>query len=275
MNPVLCIYHANCADGFGAAWVVRAALPEATFHPGVYGETPPDVSGFDVVMVDFTYPRDTIIAMAEVANSVVIIDHHAPALAQLVDLPDNVNVVFDKEHSGAMLTWKYFFLENPAPPLIAHIEDRDLWRFDLPNTKEIMACVFSHPYDFDVWGRLMTDDPYWLKREGEVILRKHNKDIAEMLPAATRYLTIAGYVVPAANVPWMMASDVGHILCEDFPFSATYWDGDGVRHFSLRSRKGVGVDVADIARKFGGNGHINAAGFKVSFKKAAEFELNL
>ena len=32
MNP-LCIYHGNCADGFGAAWVVRRALGFAVdFH---------------------------------------------------------------------------------------------------------------------------------------------------------------------------------------------------------------------------------------------------
>ena len=26
MSKVLCIYHANCADGFGAAWAVHRAL---------------------------------------------------------------------------------------------------------------------------------------------------------------------------------------------------------------------------------------------------------
>lgn len=48
----VCIFHANCADGFGAAWVVRKALGEIDFHPGaVPGEPPPDVTGKDVVMV--------------------------------------------------------------------------------------------------------------------------------------------------------------------------------------------------------------------------------
>ena len=32
----MCIYHGNCADGFGAAWVVRKALGEIDFHPGKY-----------------------------------------------------------------------------------------------------------------------------------------------------------------------------------------------------------------------------------------------
>ncbi len=44
MNP-LCIYHGNCADGFGAAWVFkRYADREFDFHPGVYQNDPPDVT---------------------------------------------------------------------------------------------------------------------------------------------------------------------------------------------------------------------------------------
>ena len=35
-RPTLCIYHGHCADGFGAAWVVRKALgPDIEFHAGI------------------------------------------------------------------------------------------------------------------------------------------------------------------------------------------------------------------------------------------------
>jgi hypothetical protein len=37
----MCIYHGNCADGFGAAWVVRKALGEIDFHGAKYQEPPP------------------------------------------------------------------------------------------------------------------------------------------------------------------------------------------------------------------------------------------
>lgn len=47
MNKVLCIYHGNCQDGFGAAWAVRHALGEdmVEFYPGVYQDEAPDVRG--------------------------------------------------------------------------------------------------------------------------------------------------------------------------------------------------------------------------------------
>ena len=60
MNP-LCIYHGGCDDGFAAAWCVRAALgDEVEFYPGVYAKEPPDATGRDVLMVDFSYKRPVL-----------------------------------------------------------------------------------------------------------------------------------------------------------------------------------------------------------------------
>ena len=55
MKP-LCIYHANCPDGFTAAWAVRRALgaDKVDFHPGFYHKEPPNAQGRDVVLVDFS-----------------------------------------------------------------------------------------------------------------------------------------------------------------------------------------------------------------------------
>ena len=41
----LVIYHANCWDGFCAAWIARKALGEIEAYPGYYGQSPPDVTG--------------------------------------------------------------------------------------------------------------------------------------------------------------------------------------------------------------------------------------
>ena len=72
----LCIYHGNCADGFGAAWVVRKALGDIDFHAGKYQAPPPDVTDKDVVIVDFSYKRPVLLEMAAKANSILILDHH-------------------------------------------------------------------------------------------------------------------------------------------------------------------------------------------------------
>ncbi len=113
----VCIFHANCADGFGAAWVVRKALGEIDFHGAKYQEPPPDVTGKDVVMVDFSYKRPVLLEMAEKANSILILDHHKTAVEDLIDLPANVTAKFDMGRSGAMLTWEHFFPGEAPPPL--------------------------------------------------------------------------------------------------------------------------------------------------------------
>lgn len=281
MNKTLCIYHGNCADGFGAAWVVRRALGDSVeFHPGVYGEAPPDVTGRDVLMVDFSYKRPVLDAMIEKAASLLILDHHKTAAADLDGLPkarDNwdmhwgylaapgcssVGALFDMNRSGAGLTWDYLNPGKPRPKLIDHIEDRDLWRFNLPGTREIQAAVFSYPYDFDIWDKLMDGDPQELAREGAVIERKHFKDIAELLKVGQRRMTIAGYDVPVCNLPYTLSSDAGHAMGKGERFAACYMDTPAGRVFSLRSAPD-GIDVSDIAKQFGGGGHKNAAGFTV------------
>lgn len=267
----ICIYHGNCADGFGAAWVVRKALGEIEFHSGKYQDPPPDVTGKDVVMVDFSYKRSVLLEIAAKASSILILDHHKTAAADLVDLPTNVTAKFDMERSGAMLTWDHFFPGQAPPDLLLHIEDRDLWRFALKNTREIQANVFSYPYDFQVWDTLMQADTADLAAAGEAIERKHFKDIHELLELTTRTMIIGGYAVPVANLPYTMSSDAGHALAKGNRFAACYWDTPEGRVFSLRSTD-EGLDVSEIAKQYGGGGHRNASGFRVSFAEAQAFE---
>jgi oligoribonuclease NrnB/cAMP/cGMP phosphodiesterase (DHH superfamily) len=266
----ICIYHGNCADGFTAAWVVRKALGDIEFHPGVYQEPPPDVSGKEVILVDFSYKRPVLEQIRDAAKSVTILDHHKTAQADLEGL-DGVEQVFDMDRSGARITWDYFFPNCPPPQVLLHVEDRDLWKFNLPDTREIQANIFSYPYAFDVWDRLMDTPPAELAIEGRAIERKHFKDIAELLAVVTRQMIIGGYKVPVANLPYIHVSDAAHKLAETAPFAACYWDTPEGRVFGLRSRED-GADVSEIAKQYGGGGHKHAAGFKVPYSVAMTLE---
>ena len=271
-DMTICIYHGNCADGFGSAWIVRKALGEIEFFHGKYQSPPPDVTGKDVVMVDFSYKRPVLLEMAEKASSILILDHHKTSAEDLVDLPANVTAKFDMNRSGAMLTWEHFFPGQEPPPLLLHIEDRDLWRFKLKNTREIQACVFSYPYDFEVWDRLMEGNLWILVTEGSAIERKHHKDVAELVSVCKRYADIGGYIVPVASLPYTLGSDAAHMMAQGEPFAACYWDTPGGRVYGLRATDD-GVDVSEVAKQYGGGGHRNAAGFTVSFAEAQKFEI--
>jgi oligoribonuclease NrnB/cAMP/cGMP phosphodiesterase (DHH superfamily) len=284
MPKFFCIYHGNCADGFASAWIVRHVLSEENvdFHAGVYQDPPPKVSGRNVIMVDFSYKRPVLEQMAQSANAILILDHHKTAEEDLHDLPPPLpfrewrknpagcSALFDLTKSGAGLTWDYMCVGYRRPDLINHIEDRDLWRFALEGTREIQANVFSWPYDFEVWDRLMRTPVKNLRAEGEAIERKHFKDIDELIRVVTRRMKIGGYIVPVANLPYTLTSDAGHKLASNEPFAACYWDTPEGRVFSLRSRPD-GVDVSEIAKQYGGGGHKNAAGFRVSFDQLEQF----
>lgn len=288
-DKTICIYHGNCADGFGAAWAVWKAHPNWEFYAGVHQDPPPDVSGRDVVMVDFSYKRPVIEAMLESAERILILDHHKSAMEDLNGLSHpKLTCIFDMERSGAGIAWDYYHAPHPRPKLINHIEDRDLWRFALPDTREIQATVFSYPYDFKVWDWLMLEAGLdQLRLEGQAIERKHHKDIAELVQAVTRPMVIGGYMVPMANLPYTLTSDAGHLLCGQVGFhgkhdkafsgehthlfAGCYWDTPEGRVFSLRSRDD-GADVGEIAKQYGGGGHKHASGFRVPFDELQQFE---
>ena len=275
----LCIYHGNCADGFGAAWVVRKALgSDVEFHSAHYGEPAPNVAGKNVIIVDFSYKYDVLVAMAEKAESVLVIDHHKTAMDDLRDVPaaelhyeahqrnsiGKLHALFDMNQSGASLTWDFFFPRHQRPDLINHIADRDLWQFKLPGTREIMADLFSYPQDFATWDLLFADDINALRLDGVAINRQHQKTVADLVRTTKRRMLIGGHDVPVANLPYMFASDAGHLMAEGEFFSGSYFDTPEGRTFSLRSTD-AGMDVSEIAKQYGGGGHRNAAGFRVPF----------
>lgn len=279
MNRPLVIYHGNCADGFSAAWCFwRKYGTNADYHAGVYQQDPPDVTGRDVYLVDFSYKRAVVEQMLAKANSVTLIDHHKTAIDDLRPLfvevqTDEMAYGLDKRagwfcdlnRSGATLAWDYLFPGEARPLLLGHIEDRDLWKFKLAGTREIQANVFSYEYTFEQWDRLMSADQVELLQmtvAGAAIERKHHKDIAELLGVCQRRMVIGGHDVPVASLPYTLVSDAAHKMAKGEPFAACYWDTAEGRVFGLRSND-EGLDVSDVAKQYGGGGHIRAAGFKV------------
>lgn len=279
MTKTICIFHANCADGFTAAWAVRWALGnEVEFTPAGYGDTPPDVTGADVVIVDFSYKRPVLERMALTARSILILDHHKTAQAELAGLPrprsdwrahrahaGNPVALFDMDRSGAQMAWDYF-CEGSRAYLVDIVADRDLWRWQEPFSREINAVIASHEMTFDTWddlaARLQADDDIGrVAAEGEAILRAHDKIVRQVIATSRRRMIIGGHDVPVAAAPYALASDTAGTMAEGEPFAATYVDGPKGRAFSLRSRSDTGVDVAEIAATYGGGGHRNAAGF--------------
>jgi oligoribonuclease NrnB/cAMP/cGMP phosphodiesterase (DHH superfamily) len=269
MNKYLCIYHSNCSDGFGAAyafneWTLENGITDVTYLPTHYGDPIPEVTGMHVYILDFSYDRETLLQMEKEAASLLVIDHHKSAERQLNGLEF---CIFDMNRSGAVLTWDVLMNGNHSRPmLLDYIQDRDLWQWKLPGSREVSAALRSYPMRFDVWDDFM--DYEGIKRlmdEGKAILRYIQQQVEEIVtnPEAVDMEEIGGYRVPVVNTRQHI-SEIGNELAHRFqcPFAATYFIQNGQRYYSLRSAE-TGLDVSVIAKMYGGGGHRHAAGFNI------------
>lgn len=251
------LYHADCADGFGAAFAAWKVLGgQAAYLPVTHGEPAPDIpASARVAIVDFSYPRQQILEMRGRFADLVILDHHKTAEEELQGLDF---AVFDMEKSGARMAWEYWHPGEELPALLAHVEDKDLWRWDLPGSKEVSVALHAYPMEFELWDSLNLEH---LKIEGVALLRLQEQLIQGAVQRA-RWAELAGYRVPIVNAT-DFRSEIANRLCEvhpEAPFAAAYYDTkEGERAWSLRSRDEF--DVAELARRFGGGGHKNAAGY--------------
>lgn len=260
MTKTLIIYHFPCADGFTSAWIAKKKFPDAEFFPQHLHRPPPDVRDKDVYVLDCAYSRDVMLKMIDEAASVTVIDHHKTNQEALKDL---VCCKFDMTRSGAGLTWDTLFpmaQGNYRPWLVDYIEDRDLYQWRLPFSREVSATLDSYSYDFETWDRIAARKPEDLAHEGAPLIRYQNQLMDRIIKDA-REVIFAGHKVPAINTPVFM-SDIGSRLAQGKPFAIVWRQaGDGKIAYSLRSTD-AGLDVSQIAAKYGGGGHRNAAGFE-------------
>lgn len=254
MVPDLILYHADCTDGFGAAWALWKRFPSAEFIPVTHGQSPPvSCKGRRVVIVDFSYSRPILEAIAKEAEALQVLDHHVTAQDALVGLS---YAHFDLSKSGAVLAWEWAHGTTP-PWLLQYVQDKDLWAWKLPRSREISAGLNSYPYDFAVWDCLKKDT---LEQEGTAILRFEHEMVGKILRHAV-LVRFEGETVPCVQSA-ILTSQIGERLSHGRSFCLIWHDRDGRRYFSLRSGE-KGADVARIAVKYGGGGHTHAAGFSV------------
>jgi oligoribonuclease NrnB/cAMP/cGMP phosphodiesterase (DHH superfamily) len=257
----LVIFHGNCSDGFGAAYSAWKLLGDrAEYFSANFFDPPPDVKGKNVVILDFSYSREIIKKMIAESNSLLILDHHKTAAAELCDI-DCAH--FDMNHSGAMLSWKFFHPGKEAPRLIKFIEDRDLWRWELPYSKEFSAAFDMVKFDFEEFDKFLDDSEVddAIKR-GSYILAYSKTVISRVAKGAVERKLEGKSVLVVNSSHWM--SEIGNALAIKCDL-AVVWYYDH-RHkqikVSLRAHH-EDIDVSVIAQRFGGGGHKLAAGFSL------------
>lgn len=278
MKKAWVLHHANCNDGFCAAWLFHRYMAQEFYHgcevryqPINYGEEAPDVTGWDVYILDFSFPRVELEEMYSKANFLIVLDHHESAENDLEGLD---YCRFAQGISSAHLAWQYFDerlaevespdMWRPKPWLVDYTEDRDLWKWELPSSREVNEALRFFKRSFEVWDHLAENRWESYADMGKHFLEKKEAEVE----AATQdnrigWSKIGGHVVPCVNTTIHVSEIVG-TLAKGYPFAAGFFilpTGEVV--YSLRSTKGGGLDVSKIAEGYGGGGHRNAAGFRL------------
>lgn len=265
MSAKLVIFHANCPDGFTAAWAAWRKLgDDAEYRPANYGEPPvadEDVRGRDVLLLDFSYPRDVLDRYASIAQSVRVLDHHRTAQQDLEGCDSRISVHFDMARSGAGIAWDYFHTQH-RPAIVNYVEDRDLWRWQLPDSREVSEYLFSVPREFAEWdaaAAYLEKDLAGAVKIGEVLLRMKRERVKAVCKNY-RLMRFGEHQIPVVNSSWDM-SDVGEYLCDSLnvPAAGYYFDRSDKRQWGFRSKPGF--DVSEICKAHGGGGHAQASGF--------------
>lgn len=281
MKPLV-IYHGNCADGFTAAWLANMHFAQqqgndailmpgdwvVDHHAATYGEEPPTIHpDQDVYILDFSYPPEQLLKLIA-NNKVTIIDHHETAIRKLAGFKHpKVYMILDTTRSGAYLTSLYFWPGMEPSDMVQMVDDRDRWKFMLPDSRNFAAGLFSRLYTIEDWNNVSTNVEQTVI-EGEAIERKHHKDIDELLSQTARFAIYDGQPIMVANLSYIHSSDAGHKMLERNPgiwFAACYFFNNKSEYvWSLRSRPNE-CNVAKIAETFGGGGHPQASGMRTQY----------
>jgi hypothetical protein len=273
----LCLFHAGCPDGFGAAWAVWRAWGEQGEYRARGHDDALDLREVEqrvVAFVDIAPANDLLRALAEVAAQVVVLDHHVSSRDRFASEPDLARALaggghvvrFDLERSGAVLAWQHFHPAAPVPDLLRYVEDQDLWNWKLPASEEVNAAIGARPRELDAWDELAGTPIESLAAEGAPIVRANRVEVERAL-AQAHPLWVGGLRIEAVNAR-QLRSAIGHELSKraahGAPCGCVYrLHGDRV-DASLYS---IGdFDVSAISARFGGGGHRNAAGFSVPLR---------
>lgn len=213
----LIIYHRNCSDGFGAALAAWLKYEDkADYVAALHGDAPPEVTGREVVIIDFAWPRTMTETLQSESRSLLVLDHHDTAARNLAGLD---YCRFDQSHSGAVLAWQHFHPGRAIPHMFSLIEDADLRLYRKgEETARFMAHLKTLPKDFLIWQDLMTEmeQPDRRKELMEVYghTHKHRRAIVHEAARQARSFCLedglSGYLVEVDDFQY--ASDVAEYL---------------------------------------------------------------
>ena len=286
------IYHGpSCPDGICSLYCAKKFLGADVKIQGCSAGIDPKgyFKNKKILFVDLCPSLDFIKNNIQIINQLTILDHHNSTQTlyekekEYLDSLKNLNLVLDMTKAGCQITWDFFFENVPRPWFVDYIADRDLWKWELFDSKEINAALYENEYfnfrNYTQLDNLLVnpeEKKNQLIHEGKIILRMQQREIDNGIKQAKKAVFKVGSklhnVWLLGNINPALRSEVGNQLVnkkfedETIPEFAVIWLFEPESNewwMSMRGAEGTSPDLSVIANHFGGGGHKLAAGFSI------------
>lgn len=260
-------YHGDCPDGFAAAFAAWKALGgSAEYIPVQHheiGGVPEGIDGKHIFVLDFSWPRDALLAMAARAKTIQVLDHHDTAKEDLRGLEF---ASFRADKSGCTMAWERFHPNNPVPKAFLFIQGRDIWNFDLEGTEEFCLALDSEPRTFKNWDAVMGLDADILVQRGRAMKTMFDSMVADACSKAVG-ISFFGHEGLMVNASERLASSCGDVLAKRCGTFGLIWRSQDLSSVRISLRSCGDFDVSKIAALTGGGGNRKASGMRMSLQK--------
>ncbi|KAK7314731.1 hypothetical protein VNO77_33259 [Canavalia gladiata] len=313
------LYHYPCPDGVFAALAAHLYFkatslcsplffPNTVYDPLRAEDLPLNEIG-DLYLLDFVGPTGFVQEISTKVPRVIVLDHHKTAIEKLgseSSLGENVVKVIDMGRSGATIAFDYFKEKLLSPDVVVkhpsvvdefervkqlfqYIEDGDLWRWRLQNSKAFSSGFKDLKIEFDaqknpsLFDQLLSLDLDTVISKGKLSLSNKQKLIDDCLSKSYEISLGNGtyghcLAVNADTTLSELRSELGHQLATKSQkmklrgigavvYKVPELENDQRLKISLRSVDNE--DTTTISQEFGGGGHRNASSFMLI---ADEFE---
>lgn len=245
----------------------------------------------DLIVVDYSFPVEHFNLHVKLFKSVLVLDHHESAIRdyseffpyetndknwKTITVGNTAKVILSEHESGAKLCHLYYYPEHSVPYYIELVSDRDLWKFNYPETRIFYYGIkFLNCNNFNEMSDIVNNQYEYVLTSGRI----YEKDVAERIEnvrnSGTKLIKVLindkEYDCGIVNSYLDIASDLCSTIMdkEKCSLSIAYTiKKDNKVTCSLRSIKEI--DSLPISSKFGGGGHKNASGFTITVERLLE-----
>ena len=278
-NKMKCFYHTDM-DGKCAGAIVFKAMKNQenddtgfAYLPINYKDDFPfeNIQGNEqVIIVDFSLQKPgEWEKLLSITKNIIWIDHHKTAIEKAPIEVQKLRGIRKDGVAGCVLTWQYFNPRFMCPQIVEMLGAYDIWDFskygeDL-NILQAGIRLFDHEPEsknWTVWFDCFNGDYCEVNKileKGRIVLQYRNNYWAGLIKSWSFWTTFEGHKAICCNAG-SVSSQLFDSVKEDYDLMIPFVFDGKQWTVSLYTKKDI--DCAEIAKKYGGGGHKQAAGFQ-------------